>query len=271
MLDFGCGYGTDLIRLATEHPELELAGYTISAGQAAFAREDAAKRGVASRAWRSSTVTAPRRVPAPPRSRDRPSRSPVTSRTSTPCRERGRALNDGGSCSSRTSWRAPASRSRTKGRPSSYLSPSEQWAAVFADHGLGVADVVDITRTSATSSTTPTSRRTLRGAPAPRGRERAERRIRSYDRSVISSAMGSRATCSSRHASTALSRDDLYRCEPERIDKPLLYPDVFEDDWTTQSRGHRSHARRPRHGTPRRPAATSSCSTRAATGERSRG
>ncbi|AOX02952.1 short-chain dehydrogenase [Moorena producens PAL-8-15-08-1] len=37
VLDFGCGYGSDLITLAKNHPHLQLNGYTISSGQAKFA------------------------------------------------------------------------------------------------------------------------------------------------------------------------------------------------------------------------------------------
>ncbi|NEP57570.1 MAG: SDR family NAD(P)-dependent oxidoreductase, partial [Symploca sp. SIO2G7] len=37
VLDFGCGYGSDLITLAKSYPHLQLNGYTISSGQAKFA------------------------------------------------------------------------------------------------------------------------------------------------------------------------------------------------------------------------------------------
>ncbi|NEQ68438.1 MAG: acyltransferase domain-containing protein, partial [Symploca sp. SIO2D2] len=37
VLDFGCGYGSDLIKLAKNYPHLQLNGYTISSGQAKFA------------------------------------------------------------------------------------------------------------------------------------------------------------------------------------------------------------------------------------------
>ena len=37
VLDFGCGYGSDLITLAQKHPELQLTGYTISREQAKLA------------------------------------------------------------------------------------------------------------------------------------------------------------------------------------------------------------------------------------------
>ncbi|NEQ65701.1 MAG: SDR family NAD(P)-dependent oxidoreductase, partial [Symploca sp. SIO2D2] len=37
VLDFGCGYGSDLITLAKTHPHLQLDGYTISSDQAKFA------------------------------------------------------------------------------------------------------------------------------------------------------------------------------------------------------------------------------------------
>lgn len=39
VLDFGCGYGSDLIALAEQYPNLELCGYTISSGQARVANE----------------------------------------------------------------------------------------------------------------------------------------------------------------------------------------------------------------------------------------
>ena len=38
VLDFGCGYGSDLIRLAERYPHLQLDGYTISPRQAEIAR-----------------------------------------------------------------------------------------------------------------------------------------------------------------------------------------------------------------------------------------
>ncbi|NER93848.1 MAG: SDR family NAD(P)-dependent oxidoreductase [Symploca sp. SIO1B1] len=41
VLDFGCGYGSDLITLAKNHPHLQLNGYTISSGQAKFATKQA--------------------------------------------------------------------------------------------------------------------------------------------------------------------------------------------------------------------------------------
>jgi len=37
VLDFGCGYGSDLVELAGKHPQLECFGYTIAANQAAIA------------------------------------------------------------------------------------------------------------------------------------------------------------------------------------------------------------------------------------------
>lgn len=41
VLDFGCGYATDLIDLAQQHPHLQLNGYTISANQAQLGRQRA--------------------------------------------------------------------------------------------------------------------------------------------------------------------------------------------------------------------------------------
>jgi acyl transferase domain-containing protein/acyl carrier protein/2-polyprenyl-3-methyl-5-hydroxy-6-metoxy-1,4-benzoquinol methylase len=38
-MDFGCGYGSDLIELARKHPHLECYGYTIAANQAAIASQ----------------------------------------------------------------------------------------------------------------------------------------------------------------------------------------------------------------------------------------
>ena len=48
-LDFGCGHGTDLLRLAAAHPHLELHGYTISARQAELANRGIAARDLAHR------------------------------------------------------------------------------------------------------------------------------------------------------------------------------------------------------------------------------
>ncbi len=39
VLDFGCGYGSDLIKLAKNHPHLQLTGYTIAVEQAKFAMD----------------------------------------------------------------------------------------------------------------------------------------------------------------------------------------------------------------------------------------
>lgn len=49
VLDFGCGYATDLIELATQHAHLRLHGYTVSARQAEVGRERARARGVQDR------------------------------------------------------------------------------------------------------------------------------------------------------------------------------------------------------------------------------
>ncbi len=46
VLDFGCGYGSDLVRLASRHPHLECVGYTISSGQARIGTEKAASNGL---------------------------------------------------------------------------------------------------------------------------------------------------------------------------------------------------------------------------------
>ncbi len=48
-LDFGCGYGTDLLILGGKHPHLELHGYTISADQARVGHQRAVKAGLAER------------------------------------------------------------------------------------------------------------------------------------------------------------------------------------------------------------------------------
>ncbi|MEI6778929.1 MAG: SDR family NAD(P)-dependent oxidoreductase, partial [Chloroflexales bacterium] len=44
VLDFGCGYGSDLLQLATRYPHLSLDGYTISSGQAEIGNRRAAQR-----------------------------------------------------------------------------------------------------------------------------------------------------------------------------------------------------------------------------------
>jgi acyl transferase domain-containing protein/SAM-dependent methyltransferase/acyl carrier protein/aryl carrier-like protein len=49
VLDFGCGYGADLIRLATENPGLRAHGYTLSAGQAAHGNDTARRLGLGDR------------------------------------------------------------------------------------------------------------------------------------------------------------------------------------------------------------------------------
>jgi acyl transferase domain-containing protein/NAD(P)-dependent dehydrogenase (short-subunit alcohol dehydrogenase family)/acyl carrier protein len=50
VLDFGCGYATDLARLGQRHPQAELVGYTISAIQAGTGARKLAKLGLADRA-----------------------------------------------------------------------------------------------------------------------------------------------------------------------------------------------------------------------------
>ncbi|WP_049974261.1 MupA/Atu3671 family FMN-dependent luciferase-like monooxygenase [Azospirillum sp. B4] len=49
VLDFGCGFGTDLIDLATRHEGIDAVGYTISPEQAAEARRHVAAAGLADR------------------------------------------------------------------------------------------------------------------------------------------------------------------------------------------------------------------------------
>ncbi len=49
VLDFGCGYASDVLRLAARHPHLELTGYTISSDQARIGSRKAIERGVAER------------------------------------------------------------------------------------------------------------------------------------------------------------------------------------------------------------------------------
>lgn len=48
-LDFGCGYGSDLLTLASGHPHLRLDGYTISEEQAAIGRRRIEARGLSGR------------------------------------------------------------------------------------------------------------------------------------------------------------------------------------------------------------------------------
>jgi acyl transferase domain-containing protein/NAD(P)-dependent dehydrogenase (short-subunit alcohol dehydrogenase family)/acyl carrier protein len=48
-LDFGCGYGSDVLRLAARHPHLELTGYTISSEQARIGSRKANARGLSGR------------------------------------------------------------------------------------------------------------------------------------------------------------------------------------------------------------------------------
>ncbi|HEY3909040.1 MAG TPA: SDR family NAD(P)-dependent oxidoreductase [Stellaceae bacterium] len=49
VLDFGCGYATDLIALAQRHPDLSLDGCTIAAGQIEIGRRGVAQLGLADR------------------------------------------------------------------------------------------------------------------------------------------------------------------------------------------------------------------------------
>lgn len=49
LLDFGCGYGSDLIRVAEQNPWTECNGYTISSEQARIGRASAADRGLSTR------------------------------------------------------------------------------------------------------------------------------------------------------------------------------------------------------------------------------
>jgi myxalamid-type polyketide synthase MxaE and MxaD len=49
VLDFGCGYGSDLLALAERHPGLQLEGVTISGRQAQVGNRRAAERGLAGR------------------------------------------------------------------------------------------------------------------------------------------------------------------------------------------------------------------------------
>ncbi|WAS96618.1 type I polyketide synthase [Nannocystis punicea] len=49
VLDFGCGYATDLLRLGETHPHLKLHGYTLSAEQARIGGERARRAGLAGR------------------------------------------------------------------------------------------------------------------------------------------------------------------------------------------------------------------------------
>lgn len=49
VLDFGCGYGADLITLAEEHPHLALSGYTISPRQQGIAKQRIETRGLGGR------------------------------------------------------------------------------------------------------------------------------------------------------------------------------------------------------------------------------
>ena len=49
VLDFGCGYGSDLLQLAARYPHLALDGYTISSGQAQIGNRRAVRRDVQER------------------------------------------------------------------------------------------------------------------------------------------------------------------------------------------------------------------------------
>jgi myxalamid-type polyketide synthase MxaE and MxaD len=49
VLDFGCGYGSDLLALAERYPHLELDGFTISAKQAEIANREISARGLEGR------------------------------------------------------------------------------------------------------------------------------------------------------------------------------------------------------------------------------
>ncbi|HEY2324717.1 MAG TPA: beta-ketoacyl synthase N-terminal-like domain-containing protein, partial [Thermoanaerobaculia bacterium] len=59
VLDFGCGLGTDLLLLARRHPHLECVGYTISAEQASIGAQRSGSGGVAIHHRDSSAVPFP--------------------------------------------------------------------------------------------------------------------------------------------------------------------------------------------------------------------
>ncbi len=232
VLDFGCGYGTDVIRIASEHPDVELAGYTISPEQADFGREEAKKRGVSSQVsifHRDSTCD------------EFPSERDLVLGFEVACHIRdkhalfgnvSRNLNDGGlillaDFVARTDFEI------AHDETSSYLSTADQWARVFADNSIGIVDVVDVGKNVGYFLEDPDFEAHLAKAPNLQQDENIVTAFRSYDRlgRMLTEGLTSYVLMTSRKRSD-LARAELYRSNLDRLTKPLLYGEVFEDDWT---------------------------------------
>lgn len=145
VMDFGCGYGTDLIALAEQHPHLVLCGYTISNEQAAVGQQKVASRGLAERIdiFCRNSVTEPF-----PQSND------LVMGIEVACHIQNKSelfanirdhLNPGGMVVL-ADFISHAGFSVEHEETSSYLATSEEWLAALGHAGLKLVHHIDTSR-----------------------------------------------------------------------------------------------------------------------------
>lgn len=241
MLDFGCGYGTDLIKLAGRHPHLKGDGYTLSPKQAELGNRRAREAGVQDR------VSIYRRDSAEdefPRQYDLIMGFEVAHYISDKHKlfsHIDRHLNDGGFVVLADFIANTVSEIRHEAT-NSFFPTLDQWCELLAQFKLRVVDCVDVSQEMANFLHDPDAERNLSLIEQKMGSAGAVREhFASYD--------GLGKLFRKRLATYGLftiqkdrfsSRSEILRVNRERLSEPVPYSEVLKREDLIPAVGERS-------------------------------
>jgi acyl transferase domain-containing protein/SAM-dependent methyltransferase/NAD(P)-dependent dehydrogenase (short-subunit alcohol dehydrogenase family) len=230
VMDFGCGHAADLTELGVAHPNLELHGYTLSAGQVEVGRERIARLGLAERAHVYQRDSANDAFPGRfdlifgfevlGLIEDRPAlfRNIATH------------LNPGGRLVivDFIAVEAPIHNPQT----SSYTDTKERWSELLAAEKLRVLDCVDVSPEIGNFLLDPDYEHHVAGIVANYGfDEITERHLRSQDNigKALRGGVMQYVLLTAQRDPLAL-RDDLLRVNLDVLAAPKSYAEVIGDD-----------------------------------------
>jgi acyl transferase domain-containing protein/NAD(P)-dependent dehydrogenase (short-subunit alcohol dehydrogenase family)/SAM-dependent methyltransferase/acyl carrier protein len=238
MLDFGCGYGSDLCTLALRHPHLEGTGYTLSTEQMKVGQKKAKRLGIGDRVHIYKSDSTKDEFPDTydlafgfEVAHHVPDKQALFGHISRHLNERGQVCM--ADFISRTGFAIEYD------DISSYFPTTEEWVELFTGSGLLATDCVDISREMANFFTDPKFDANVDDL-ARRGKADAIHSLKSYDRLGHLHAEGlALYVLLTAEKRSDLSVDALREGNRRVLEEPVPYSEVsvphgcYELEWVT--------------------------------------
>jgi myxalamid-type polyketide synthase MxaE and MxaD len=231
VLDFGCGYGSDVLTLGRRFPHLQLTGYTLSERQAEIGNRAADREGLRGRVSihvRDSVAD------------EFPAHNDLVFGFEVACHIQNKdALFDNIARNLRAGGHllladfiSRAGFEIAHAETSSYLAPTDKWVDLFSSRGMELVDCVDISPQIANFFTGPEIDADLAREEGVTSYENVAKAFHSYTRlgRLLSEGMASYALFSVR-AGSALSGAELERHNRQVLAHPKTYDDAYPDRW----------------------------------------